>query len=99
MLRNCLMCGVHDEGLQRRLLAGPSLTLKNAQQMAMASESAQTGIKELLFPDPPLEVGLISTSRGRRSGTYGSREAHGDQTKSCYRFKGCHAQWKCQFKC
>ncbi|KFD56691.1 hypothetical protein M513_02367 [Trichuris suis] len=98
MLRDRLVCGVHDEGLQRRLLAEPSLTLKNAQQMAIAYESAQIGIKELRCSEPPVEVGLVSTSRGRRSGTYGSREAHGDQIKSCYRCKGCHAQWNCQFK-
>ncbi|KFD72871.1 hypothetical protein M514_14775 [Trichuris suis] len=98
MLRDRLMCGVHDEGLQRRLLAEPSLTLKKAQEMALAYESAQIGIKELRCSEPPVEVGLVSTSCGRRSGTYRSREAHGDQIKFCYRCKGCHAQWNCQFK-
>ncbi|KFD56619.1 hypothetical protein M513_02295 [Trichuris suis] len=98
MLRDRLVCGAHDEGLQRRLLAEPSLTLKNAQQMAIAYESAQIGIKELRCSEPPVEVGLVSTSRGRRSGTYGSKEAHGDQIKSCYRCKRCHDQWNCQFK-
>ncbi|KHJ43324.1 hypothetical protein D918_06559 [Trichuris suis] len=93
MLRDRLVCGVHDEGLQRRLLAEPSLTLKKAQEMALAYESAQIGIKELRCSEPPVEVGLVSTSRGRRSGTYRSREAHGDQIKK----KG-HIERACRLK-
>lgn len=40
MLRDRLVCGVVDEALQRRLLAEPTLTFKEAEEKALAAETA-----------------------------------------------------------
>uniref|UniRef100_A0A3B3R993 Paraneoplastic antigen Ma-like C-terminal domain-containing protein n=1 Tax=Paramormyrops kingsleyae TaxID=1676925 RepID=A0A3B3R993_9TELE len=40
MLRDRIVCGVLDEALQRRLLAEPTLTFKEAEERALAAETA-----------------------------------------------------------
>ncbi len=40
MLRDRLVCGAVDEALQRRLLAEPTLTFKEAEEKALAAETA-----------------------------------------------------------
>ena len=50
MLRDRLVCGVHDQRTQRRLLAEPDLTLQKAFEVAQAIESAESQVKELQQP-------------------------------------------------
>ena len=47
MLRDRLVCGVTDGRLQRRLLAEPDLTLKDATKIALAQETAEKGAQQL----------------------------------------------------
>ena len=47
MLRDRLVCGVHDIRIQRRLLAEPELTLKRALDLALAIEAADKDASEI----------------------------------------------------
>ena len=47
MLRDRLVCGVSDEGLQKRLLAEPQLTFKKAMELSQTHESATQNAKDL----------------------------------------------------
>ena len=40
MLRDCLISGINDEAVQRRLLTEPSLDLKGALELARGMETA-----------------------------------------------------------
>ena len=42
-LRDCLVCGLHSEGTQRRLLATKDLTLQEAVETALSMEAANKG--------------------------------------------------------
>ncbi|KAL0148660.1 hypothetical protein M9458_055987 [Cirrhinus mrigala] len=47
MLRDRIVCGVLDEALQRRLLAEPTLTFKEAEERALAAETASLNARLL----------------------------------------------------
>ena len=47
MLRDRLVCGVHDIRIQRRLLAEPKLALKRALDLALAIEAADKDASEI----------------------------------------------------
>ena len=47
MRRDQLVCGVHNIRIQRRLLAGPKLTLKPALDLALAIEAADKDSSEI----------------------------------------------------
>ena len=50
MLLDRLVCGIHDQRTQRRLLAETDLTLQKAFDVAQAIESAESQVKELQQP-------------------------------------------------
>ena len=50
MLRDRLVCGIHDQRTQRRLLAETDLTLHKAFEVAQAIQSAESKVKELQQP-------------------------------------------------
>ncbi|KAJ8349046.1 hypothetical protein SKAU_G00276370 [Synaphobranchus kaupii] len=60
MLRDRIVCGVLDEALQRRLLAEPNLTFNEAEEKALAAETAFSNAR-LLHPERagPSAVGEI----------------------------------------
>ena len=47
MLRDCLVCGINDDGLQKRLLAEPDLTYVNAVDLAQRNETASQQVRDL----------------------------------------------------
>ena len=47
MLRDRLVCGVHDIRMQRRLLAEPKLTLKRVLDLALAIETEDKDASEI----------------------------------------------------
>uniref|UniRef100_A0A5S6QN35 Retrotransposon gag domain-containing protein n=1 Tax=Trichuris muris TaxID=70415 RepID=A0A5S6QN35_TRIMR len=98
MLRDRILCGVRDKHLQRHLLAETSLTFKMAQEMAIASESAQIGLKELRRAEYPPNVELVSKSLAKYGLPSRNTEAQRDKAKPCYRCNGRHAQQNCQFR-
>ena len=51
MLRDCLVCGIRQLSIQRRLLAEPTLTLKCAFQLILAMESEEKDIRDIQRAD------------------------------------------------
>ena len=47
MLRDRLVCGIHDIRIQHRLLAEPNLTFKKALELAIALETVDRDTKDL----------------------------------------------------
>lgn len=64
MIRDRLVCGLKDEGLQKRLLANDKLTLHIAQEEAIASEEAQRNLIALKTPANQTEINKIVGSNG-----------------------------------
>lgn len=47
MLRDRLVCGINNRNIQQRLLAKPDLTLKNAEEIALAQELASKHVVDI----------------------------------------------------
>ena len=47
MLRDRLVCGVNDAGIQKRFLAEPKLTYEQSVELSLAMERAAKNMKEL----------------------------------------------------
>ena len=47
MLRDRLVCGINDDGLQKRLLAEPDLTYVKAVDLAQRNETASQQVQDL----------------------------------------------------
>ena len=96
MLRDRLVCGVNDNGLQRRLLAESGTTFEKALAIATAWESAVRNAKDLQTPAGTLQsteremVHAVSRSRNQRRG---ARE--GD---ICHRCARRHGAETCRFR-
>ena len=56
MLRNCLVCGVKNNSIQKRLLAEAKLTLKKATEIALAMETVEKNAETLQNTDSPRGV-------------------------------------------
>ena len=103
MLRDRLVCGVHDQAIRKHLLSkGDDLKLEDALKQAISMESAMRDSKDLLpsgqqpvynvkpqrFQRQPLE-GKDKPSEGKDKPTY----------RNCYRCgKNGHAPDKCYYK-
>ena len=95
MIRDRLVCGVNDVGIQKRLLSEPGLTYAKAVELAQSLESAAQNVKELkvkpegrdpVQPNPRQEVHKLASSSSRRS------------VLTCYRCgKAGHVVAKCRF--
>ena len=63
MLRDRLVCGIHDQGIQRRLLQQTDLTFDKALEVALASEAAEKDSKRLTDANPdkdlPNQIGKV----------------------------------------
>ncbi|TRY65067.1 hypothetical protein DNTS_026088, partial [Danionella cerebrum] len=88
MLRDRIVCGVLDEALQRRLLAEPTLTFKEAEDRALAAETALLNARlirkqqqELLPPEDIHYAAQMQTSTNKMATTNGSKVCD----KPCYR--------------
>ncbi|KAL9982685.1 hypothetical protein ACROYT_G004758 [Oculina patagonica] len=89
MLRDRLVCGVHDIRIQRRLLAEPKLTLKRTLDLALAIEAADKDASEIQKGDPQEE----DTSLNKVD----FKVEKGDEVH-CYRCGGNHYPKSCHFK-
>ena len=75
MIRDRLVCGINDTGMQKRLLAEPGLTYVKAVEIAQATETAAQSLRELRTkPDTgtsprssPQEVHRMSPTEQRTS--------------------------------
>ena len=55
MLRDHIVCGIHDIRLQRRLLAEKNLTFKSTLELIQSWETADSSAKDLQKPQPQSE--------------------------------------------
>ena len=67
-LRDRLVCGIHSESTQRRLLAEADLTLARAIEVAQSMEAAEINAQQL--EGSTLQVGQMAVSLGDRSACY-----------------------------
>ena len=67
-LRDRLVCGIHSESTQRRLLAEADLTLARAIEVAQSMEAAEINAQQL--KGSTLQVGQMAASLGDRSACY-----------------------------
>ena len=47
MLRDCIVCGINDDAIQRRLLAEPGLTFKKSLEIAQSLEATAHHMRKL----------------------------------------------------
>ncbi|XP_037943047.1 uncharacterized protein K02A2.6-like [Teleopsis dalmanni] len=92
MLRDRLVCGMRNENLQKRLLANDQLTLKIAQEEAIASETAQKNATELKTSASLPGLNKISSNKVKPN------RAPVDYIQNCYRCRGNHHSDQCKFK-
>ena len=92
-LRDRLVCGLRNTGIQKRLLSEAKLTLAKAEEIAQGMEAADTNAKRLHGGDPG-SVDKI-TPRGDKTDTFGGRK----HDTPCYRCgrKG-HVPSACRFR-
>ena len=62
MLRDRLVCGTSNEGIQRRLLLEPSLTFDKAVEMALAAEAVEKNSRLLMGVTPDKDLSSIVNS-------------------------------------
>ena len=89
MLRDRLVCGVQDIGIQRRLLAEPKLTLQRALDLALVIEAAEKDASEIQKGDSQegaTPLNKVDTKDGKSSEI------------NCYRCGGKHYPKSCNFK-
>ena len=85
MPRDCIVIGVNDPNIQRRLLAEPNLTLKKAMEIAQALETAHHGAADL----QSAPAVLVHSIEGEQDGSKGP---------TCCRCGGKHLAPVCKFK-
>lgn len=81
-----LVCGLRDESLQKRLLSNDKVTLKIAQEEAIASEEAA-----LKTPVNQQEINRIGNGGEKKSKAK-------NQSRDCFRCGGTHSPDQCRFK-
>ena len=63
MLRDRLVCGINNDKMQRRLLAEPDLTLKKAEEIALAMELASKHVVDIQSTDAtPSKVNQVNSA-------------------------------------
>ena len=100
MLHDCLVCGINDAGIQRRLLAEPKLSFKKAFTLAQGMESATQNVKQLQTAGTREEV---PEATGTTHGQGAHKVSHPDQRlnkgANCYRCgRVGHSAARCRFK-
>jgi len=103
MLRDRLVCGIASSAIQRRLLAEPDLTLKKAQDLAQAIESADKNVKDLQGQRQPPVSTTVHAVTPRQGASNPKRPwARTDVGKTpdtqCHRCGGKHSPHSCRFK-
>lgn len=97
MLRDRLVCGVKDEGMQRRLLSESKLTFEKALELCQAMEAAS---KDVIEMQGKLSVDTAMHTRVQKT-QVGIHKVSADKTQrkfpSCYRRKGQHIAAECKF--
>ena len=95
MIRDRLVCGIRNDGLQRNLLAINNLTFEKALDYALLHEAAERNTKVL---NEPLVVQQVSQCSAPSTGTTGTAITTARTESVCYRCGGQHWAKECRFK-
>lgn len=89
MLRDRIVCGIQDEGIQRKLLSEAKLTLSRASEIAVAMEAAARDAVDLKISTVPEIKKLQITSQRPRRSESGAKStsgaSHSRAGKHCFR--------------
>ena len=97
MLRDRVVCGIQDDGIQRRLLAESDLKFAKAVELAQSMETAARNVKELQGPPPA--TGTPKASRGTSEVFKVTQPRQDRQPLTCHRCgKPGHIASQCAFK-
>ena len=92
MLRDRLVCGINSEKMQLRLLAEPDLTLKKAEEIALAMELASKHVVDIQSTDTtPSNVNQVNSAARNQGRNPGS-------STECYHCGEKHEACTCRFK-
>ncbi|XP_037505003.1 uncharacterized protein K02A2.6-like [Rhipicephalus sanguineus] len=99
MLRDRLVCGVRDEGLQRRLLAETALDFKKAYEKAVAAEYA-TRQTETIRGALPTASELHRMGQAPKADKPGGKQERSKESRTgrCSRCSGDHDATNCGFR-
>ncbi|XP_037508698.1 uncharacterized protein K02A2.6-like [Rhipicephalus sanguineus] len=99
MLRDRLVCGVRDEGLQRRLLAETALDFKKAYEKAVAAEYA-TRQTETIRGALPSASELHRMGQAPKADKPGGKQERSKESRTgrCTRCSGDHDATSCGFR-
>ena len=86
LARDHLVCGIHDDCLQRRLLIEPNLTYDKAFELAQIHEAAERNAKELRTAQPGISVHATFHTKPDRP------------ARPCYRCGGKHKHSDCFYR-
>ena len=94
-LRDCFVCGIRSEGMQRSLLAEKNLTLTHAIELAQGMEAAEKNAQSFKGTEATIQkIRQSATPRGA-----GAKQPPADSDKPCYRCgKKNHTPANCRFK-
>jgi len=96
MLRDRLVCGIHDDHIQRRLLAEEKLTFQKAMEIAVAMETAASNSRML---QGSLQPSLVSDADVGEVHKLQSTVKPPTAAVACYRCgKSNHLAQQCRFK-
>ena len=102
MLRDRLVWGMRDAGIQKKLLSEPDLTLDRAIRIAQSTETAEQNLKEM---DSEAHKAIHYMSKKQYNGKRGEssaikREDRGNERDyRCFRCgKTGHDEWECYYR-
>ena len=87
MLRDRLVCGINDGGIQRRLLSEPDLTYKKSLDLAQAMEADERNVQDLKSSKVDIEKLYLVKDTAQKG-----------KNISCYRCGDNHRAAECHFK-
>ena len=91
MLRDRLVCGIKNDGLQKKLLSEVGLTFQKAQELCTAQEAAEQSLELIKQNNGNVHLVKKTHSKFEKKGKFA-------QQKGCYRCDGDHDAEKCNFK-
>lgn len=100
-LRDQLVCGIRDEGLQRRLLTESDLTFESAKMKALAAETAAEQVRAMQTQVSAPAVHYINGNRRSKHDkepTTEFRRPKDSMTTSCHGCGASHERDRCPFK-
>ncbi len=91
MLRDRIVCGVADEGLQKKLFSEPNLTFERALELAIAAEAARKNVEDVR--------NVAGNSISKISKNKNDQEVNPTKTfNPCYHCGEMHDGKNCKFK-